>query len=219
MKRAGPVLTLLAVAAVGGGLLLTNIVTGGGSDPAPADSAGPATAVTAPATATPATATPTTATPTTATPTASVTPFPAQADYVTTIANEGRPLTLSVTVAGARSVAYVCDGASVESWLRGDAAAGRTELSGKESRIEAALLDGALTGVLTMGERSWEFTAPAVRDPAGIYIDRGAGARDSWVVAPDGSVTGVRRNADGTTSPAPSLAPDARKVTGDDDDF
>ncbi|WP_280356325.1 hypothetical protein [Nocardia otitidiscaviarum] len=209
MKRAGPVLTLLAVAAVGGGLLLTNIVTGGGSELAPADSAGPATAVTAPATATPATATPT----------ASATPFPARADYVTTIATEGRPLTLSVTVSGDRSVAYVCDGASVESWLRGDAAAGRTELSGKESRIEAALLDGALTGLLTMGERSWEFTAPAVRDPAGIYIDRGAGARDSWVVAPDGSVTGVRRNADGTTSPAPSLDPDARKVTGDDDDF
>ncbi|MBF6177571.1 hypothetical protein [Nocardia otitidiscaviarum] len=209
MKRAGPVLTLLAVAAVGGGLLLTNIVTGGGSDSAPADSAGPATAVTVPTTATPATTTLT----------ASATPFPAQADYVTTIATEGRPLTLSVTVSGDRSVAYVCDGASVESWLRGDAAAGRTELSGKESRIEAALLDGALTGLLTMGERSWEFTAPAVRDPAGIYIDRGAGARDSWVVAPDGSVTGVRRNADGTTSPAPSLAPDARKVTGDDDDF
>ncbi|SUD47680.1 Uncharacterised protein [Nocardia otitidiscaviarum] len=209
MKRAGPVLTLLAVAAVGGGMLLTNIVTGGGSDSAPADNAGPANTVTVPTTAIPATTTPT----------ASATPFPAQADYVTTIATEGRPLTLSVTVSGDRSVAYVCDGASVESWLRGDAAAGRTELSGKESRIEAALLDGALTGLLTMGERSWEFTAPAVRDPAGIYIDRGAGARDSWVVAPDGSVTGVRRNADGTTSPAPGLAPDARKVTGDDDDF
>lgn len=195
MKRAGPIFTLAAVAALGGGLLLTNLTTGVDSSTAP-------TAATAAPTSTAATVNPAN--------------FPADADYVTTIATSNRPLTLSVTITGTKAVAYVCDGAAVENWLRGTAIDGRMNLTGTNSQLEGTPEGENLRGTLTLGESRYDFTAPPVEPPAGLYTARTDGNRDSWIVDADGSVTGVRRNADGTTSPAPQLATDARKVQGDD---
>ncbi|UFS99854.1 hypothetical protein [Nocardia huaxiensis] len=195
MKRAGPYLTLAAAAILGGGLLVTNTLTGLSRD---ADSARPA--ATAPGTST-------------------VTNFPQQADYMTVIATDAKPITLSLTVTGVKAVGYACDGASVETWLRGAAEAGRMVLKGNNSQLEGTLEGDAVRGTLTLAERTYDFTAPQVQPPAGIYLARTDSGRDSWIVGPDGSVTGVRRAPDGSTSPAPDLAPNARKVDGDDNDF
>ncbi|WP_067823624.1 hypothetical protein [Nocardia inohanensis] len=200
MKPAGPLLTLAAAAALSGGLLIANTATHGGTDSATAR-----TAVT-----------------TSAAPSAPVTTrpgFPAQADYVTVIATAGRPITLSVTITGAKAVAYACDGAAVESWLKGAADAGRTTLSGNNSRLEAQLAGASLAGSLLLDGKTYDFTAPPAAAPAGLYLADSAAGRDSWIVAPDGSVTGVRRNPNGSTTAAPELAPNARKVHGDDNDF
>lgn len=209
MKRAGPLITLAAAVALGGGLLITDTIAGRSPEPVAATTATTTAGIPAPAVTNPAG---------TPSPSAAVT-FPAQADYVAVIATAGRPITLSVTVTGAKSVAYACDGAAVETWLQGAADSGRTTLTGKDSRIEAALTGESLRGTLTLSGRSYDFTAPAVQPPAGMYIARTNAGRDSWIVGPDGSVTGVRRNPDGSTTPAPGLAPNARKVTGDDNDF
>ncbi|MEV6069054.1 hypothetical protein AB0L82_21105 [Nocardia sp. NPDC052001] len=205
MKRAGPLLTLAAAALLGGGLLITDIVTD------PTDDTADRAAVTTSAGAATTSAG--------SGPSAAPSAFPAQADYVAVIPAQPRSITLSITVTGKQAVAYACDGASVESWLRGAADAGRMSLTGKNSELQATLKDNVLTGTLTLDNRAMDFTAPLVQAPAGIYYARSNGARDSWIVRPDGSVTGVRRQADGTTAPAPTLAPDARKVHGDDTDF
>ncbi|MFF2556620.1 hypothetical protein ACFVUS_36820 [Nocardia sp. NPDC058058] len=233
MKRAGPLLTLAAAAVLGGGLLITDIVTDPTDDTADraavttsagaattSAGAGPSAAASSAANvpAAPSGAAPgagTSAAPGSAAPSA----FPAQADYVAVIPAQPRSITLSITVTGKQAVAYACDGASVESWLRGAADAGRMSLTGKNSELQATLKDNVLTGTLTLDNRAMDFTAPLVQAPAGIYYARSNGTRDSWIVRPDGSVTGVRRQSDGTTTPAPTLAPDARKVHGDDTDF
>jgi hypothetical protein len=44
---------------------------------------------------------------------------------------------------------------------------------------------------------SYEFTAPAVPAPAGMYTAALDGVRASWVVRPDGSATGVQNNGSG----------------------
>ena len=41
---------------------------------------------------------------------------------------------------------------------------------------------------------SYEFTAPAVPAPAGMYTAEADGVRASWVVRPDGSAIGVQFN-------------------------
>ncbi|WP_067541276.1 hypothetical protein [Nocardia crassostreae] len=198
MKLAGPFLTLAAVAALGGGLLIADYVTG---QDHPSATAPTATSPNSPGATT-------------------ISAFPAQADYVTDIQTaSGRPITLSVTVTGAKAVAYACDGVSVETWLSGAASSGRMTLTGNNSNLEAALEGEDLSGTLTLAGKKYEFTAPPVQAPAGLYIARSDSGRDSWIVRPDGSITGVRRKADGSTVPAPDLAPNARKVDGDDSDF
>ncbi|MFC9999135.1 hypothetical protein [Nocardia sp. NPDC127526] len=198
MKRAGPFLTLAAVAALGGGLLIADYVTSPDNPSANA---------------------PTATSPNPAETTAN-SEFPAQADYVTDIRTEsGRPITLSVTVTGAKAVAYACDGVSIESWLSGAASSGRMTLTGNNSSLEAGLEGENLSGTLTLADKKYEFNAPPVQAPAGLYMARSDSGRDSWIVRPDGSITGVRRQADGSTVPAPDLAPNARKVDGDDRDF
>ncbi|WP_067721443.1 hypothetical protein [Nocardia yamanashiensis] len=197
MKRAGPLLTLAAAAALGGGLLIANTATHGGSETATARTA--ATTTTTPVTTQPG--------------------FPDQADYVTVIKTAARPITLSITITGAKAVGYACDGAAVESWLKGAADVGHAVLSGGNSRVEAQLAGESLSGSLVLGGQKYEFTAPPAQAPAGLYIANTSAGRDSWIVAPDGSVTGVRRKPDGSTAAAPELAPNARKVHGDDNDF
>ncbi|WP_067573829.1 hypothetical protein [Nocardia acidivorans] len=225
MKRAGPLLTLAAAAALGLGLLITDIATDPTDEPAapgtttsssiaaqpPSGAPQPSAAGGRSSSAAPGSTTPN--------PSDSAATFPAQADYVAVIPARPRTITLSITVTGKQAVAYACDGAAVESWLRGAADAGRMALTGKDSELQAGLTGDSLTGTLTLDKRVLDFTAAPVRAPAGIYRAQSANGRDSWIVRPDGSVTGVRRQPNGTTVPAPDLVPDARKVHGDDTDF
>ncbi|MEV0706604.1 hypothetical protein [Nocardia aurea] len=210
MKRLGPWLTLGVVAVLGLILLSVNM----SKDTAP--TAAQPTATPAAATTTVAPASSTAAAPPTTTAAPAPGAFPAQADYVGKIAPAtGGTLTLEITVEGDRAVAYLCDGASVESWLRGSAVNGRLQLTGKND----ATLDGAATGsgvggsVSVAGKR-WDYTAAPVTPPAGLYVYSDNGVRQSWIVDSSGAVTGVQRAADGATSPAPALASDATALVG-----
>ncbi|MFE6864821.1 hypothetical protein [Nocardia sp. NPDC057668] len=208
MKRVGPIMTLAAAVALGAGLLITNTVTGRAPE---STMAAPSSTTIAGVTASPDAPSSVVA--------SSTAVFPAQADYIAVIATPRTPITLSVTVSGDKSVAYACDGVSVETWLRGTADKGRTSLAGKETRVEAELIGATLRGTLTLGGRDYDFTAAPVKPPAGLYISRTDAGRDSWIRAADGTVTGVRRTPDGSTVPAPELPATARKVQGSDTDF
>jgi hypothetical protein len=61
--------------------------------------------------------------------------------------------------------------------------------------VTAALADGTATGELWIGARRWNFTAPTVRKPSGLYrataLVRGAKLVAGWIYLPDGSRVGA----------------------------
>jgi hypothetical protein len=201
MKRLGPLLTLGAMAVLAIVLLVINMSKE--NEPTPNSAAA---TTTAPAAAT------TPGTPTTSTNAA--TPFPAKADYVGTIPlQSGGTLTLSIAVQGSKATAYACDGQSIESWLQGSATNGSLQLTGKNNaRLDGSFDGKAVNGTLRIGGEQWGFTAAPVQPPAGLYVYNDGGQRESWIVDSNGGVTGVRRAADGSTSPAPALATDATAI-------
>ena len=199
MKIRGPLVTLGAVAVLGVGILLVNM-----SKEEPAPQANPyGQSTTTAAAATPAAPPPAPSTPP---PPA----FPAKADYVGKIPTANGTITLEITVQGDKAVAYACDGNTVESWLRGSAVNGALSLANKDktSRLEGHLEGNAIVGTLWIGEKKWDFNAPAAQPPAGLYVYENAGVRNSWIVDPNGGVTGVQRREDGSTAPAPRLTTD-----------
>lgn len=195
MVRRGPLITLAAVVVLAAVLLAVNVSKeDDGATPAP----GPA------ATAAP--------DPTT-TATSAAVEFPAQATYVGQIPVATGTLTLAIAVEGEDAVAYACDGSAVESWLAGDAEAGRLELEGREgARLEGEFDGATVRGTLWLGDRNWTFDAAPAEPPAGLYLANVGDVRASWIVTQDGTVTGVLRGGDGGTTPAPALAPDGTAV-------
>jgi hypothetical protein len=197
MKIRGPLVTLGAVAVLGVGILLVNISK---QESAPGKPAAQSATTVAPTTA--------------AAPPAPTTPpppaFPARADYVSKIPTANGTITLDITVQGDKAVAYACDGNTVESWLRGSAVNGALSLANKDktSRLDGHLEGNAVVGTLWIGEKKWDFNAPAGQPPAGLYVYENAGVRNSWIVDPNGGVTGVQRREDGSTAPAPQLTTD-----------
>ena len=198
MTIRGPLVTLGAVAALGVGILLVNM-----SKEEKAPQANPYSHSTTTAAATPAPAPPAPSPPPRPA-------FPAKADYVGKIPTANGTITLEITVRGDKAVAYACDGSKVESWLRGSAVNGAVSLANKDttSRLEGHLAGSAIAGTLWIGEKKWDFNAPAAQPPAGLYVYDNAGVRNSWIVDPNGGVTGVQRREDGTTAPAPRLTTD-----------
>jgi hypothetical protein len=200
MKIRGPLVTLGAVAVLGIGILLVNM----SKEESPPPGKPAAESTTAVATTT--TAEPAPAPPSTPPPPA----FPAKADYVGKIPTANGTITLEITVDGDKAIAYACDGNTVESWLRGSAVNGAVSLANKDktSRLEGRLEGNAVVGTLWIGEKKWDFNAPAAQPPAGLYVYENAGVRNSWIIDPSGDVTGVQRREDGSTAPAPSLTTD-----------
>ena len=85
-------------------------------------------------------------------------------------------ITLEVTIDGQKAIAYACDGNAVEVWLRGTAANGVLALSDKDetSRLTGRPDGASIAGTLTIGAKSWDFTAAQVESPGG---DRDQGQR------------------------------------------
>jgi hypothetical protein len=203
MRVSGPLITLAAVAVLGAGILLVNI----SKEPDPAPQNKPAAESTTTAAATPAPTPPTAAAPPA---------FAANADYIGKVPTATGVITLDITVEGDKATAYACDGNTVESWLRGPAVNGTVNLASKDNanRLEGRLDGTNIVGTLSIGEKTWDFTAAAVAEPAGLYVYEEGGVRASWIVDPDGGVTGVLRREDGSTVGAPGLASDGTAVIG-----
>jgi hypothetical protein len=199
MKIRGPIVTLGAVAVLGVGILLVNISKEESSPPANPYSQSTTTA---------AAATPVAPPPAPSTPPPPA--FPAKADYVGKIPTANGTITLEITVDGDKAIAYACDGNTIESWLRGSAVNGAVSLANKDksSRLDGRLEGNAVVGTLWIGEKKWDFNAPAAQPPAGLYVYDNAGVRNSWIVDQSGGVTGVQRRQDGSTAPAPKLTTD-----------
>jgi hypothetical protein len=120
--------------------------------------------------------------------------FPDAARYIADMPmKDGRTMTLGVAVDGDKVVAYACDGSKDEAWFFGNQTDGALDITGKfQDNLTASYDGGKVVGDLTMDGVSYNFSAPQVADPAGMYTADLDGVRSSWVVRSDGTFTGVQ---------------------------
>ncbi len=200
----GPLLTLLAVFALGAAMLGVNIAA---SDPAaPPDTT--SAAATAPA-ASSGEATTTAA----AAPTAAPDPFPDRARYVGEAQTATGTIPVSITIDGDRAKVYVCDNRRIEAWLQGSARDGLVDARGRGANHLTGRHEGTqITGTVQItGYPEWSFTAQTSRDTtSGVYRASGGGRTTGWIVQDSsGRQVGLSHDASGAVSPARTIDPSA----------
>ena len=128
--------------------------------------------------------------------TATASPFPQSAKYIAdTMSADGMPRVRGSAVDGTEIAAYACNGTDDEAWFFGNQNDGKIDITSRFRDTLRAEFNGKdVVGDLTMNGVNFEFSAPAVPAPAGMYTAELDGVRASWVVRPDGSATGVQFN-------------------------
>ncbi|MFD0419947.1 hypothetical protein [Streptomyces sp. NPDC127108] len=218
MKRSGPLFTLLAGLVLALFMLSVNATSGTGSS-SYSDSS-PDTPGTAGPKAPPTAGTPSKGPgPTrTATPTPSSTPAkkpPSDARYAGRTDDDSA--SIAITLRDGEAVAYFCDGRATESWLKGDVEDdGSMRLTGKNgAKLDGRIVGDKVRGTVEIRKRTWAFTAPKTRKPAGVYRAtsevRGEQLDGGWVVQADGSQVGILKR-DGEPAKAPRLDPETGAV-------
>ena len=197
MSRFAPLLTLLAVAVLGGALFTLNVVN------SPANSTGTPSAAAASQQAA-AAAPPPAAPPATSAPPAAA----AVAEKAYAGRSAGIEVTVAIAVKDGRAVGYVCDGKKIEAWLEGTLSGSDLALKSKDgkSTIAATADDKQSFGTVAVSGKEWPFAAKAASSPAGLYEGRaqvrGVLNRIGWIQLQDGSQTGVwNRGADKVAAP------------------
>lgn len=135
-------------------------------------------------------------------------PTPVRADFAGRV--KGNNALLALSIRKGKAIAYFCDG-KIEAWFAGTAKDGEATLTGfGKSKITARVSAGKAVGEVDLGKKEWDFSAPAVKKPSGLYrasqIVRGARIRAGWIVLPDGTQVGVAVSGD-RQIPAPPLEP------------
>ncbi|MEV6828737.1 hypothetical protein [Amycolatopsis sp. NPDC051102] len=202
MKHPGPLFTLLAGVVLAGGIGVADLAAGTGAAPVAGAASTSSTTTAAP----PAT---TSAPPKPA--------APARADYAGRVTGGGA--SIAVSARDGHAIAYVCDGKKLEAWLQGVTAGGKLDLKGARNASLTGSFDTAsATGTVTAAGRTYEFTVPTAKKPAGLYRAtpkvKGKSARAGWIVQPDGSQVGLLTTGEDATA-APALDPAAGTATVD----
>jgi hypothetical protein len=206
MKKYGPLLTLLAVALLGGGLFAAAAVNNPAAQP---------TAPAAPPAAAPADVPP---------PAAPAAAPPVVAEKAYTGRSSGDEVTVAIAVKDGRAVGYVCDGKKIEAWLEGTLAGDQLDLKSANGKVTVTGVvdEEKSVGDVTVNGKTWAYATDAVEVPAGLYEGRGnvdgVVTRIGWVVEKDGRVTGGRVN-EGSEEPLPAppldpAAPDEVRIDG-----
>jgi hypothetical protein len=126
---------------------------------------------------------------------ASPAPLPQSARFMADMEKDGKTMAIGISVDGDSIAAYACNGVDDEAWFFGNQADGTIDIENKfRDTLNASFNGSDLTGDLTMNGVTYEFTAAEVAAPAGMYTADLDGVRASWIVRPDGSVTGVQFN-------------------------
>jgi hypothetical protein len=184
MKLKGPIVTLVAVLALGLVLLLVNRT----QSPVAAAAAAPAPP-----------------------PAAEAPPAEPAAEAVQTVytgRSDPRAVTVAIAVDGDQAAAYVCDGKKIEAWLEGTVTGGQILLEGENgARLTGTVAGDDVSGTVWAGDdKKWQFTATTAAPPAGLYRAQSedGSSRIGWIVLPDGEQVGVVSRS-GERSPAPRL--------------
>jgi hypothetical protein len=127
--------------------------------------------------------------------TPSLKPFPQSARFMADMEKDGKPMTIGISIDGDEITAYACNGVDDEAWFFGNQADGAIDIENKfRDTLTASFNGDDVAGDLTMNGVTYNFTAASVSRTAGMYTADFDGARASWIVRPDGSVTGVQFN-------------------------
>jgi len=220
MKRNTPLITLLTGAALGIVLLIASMLATPSNAPAGYSATVPPTtpapASTAPAAPSSAAVSPSAPPPSAPSPSASTAyaSAPAQADYAGKVSGGGA--SVAVAVHGSQVIAYVCNGSTVEAWLKGIVKAGRVVMTGKNhAQLSAdSAVDSAVTmmaGDVTAHGTHYSFSVPMAQKPSGLYeataTVRGATIKAGWIVLADGTQVGSLETDASSAAPSAIQAP------------
>jgi hypothetical protein len=178
----------------------------GASSPAPAESsAAPAQSPAAPAESSAAVSAPASAPspePTRTTPT--------RANYAGRVGGGGG--SVAVSVHGDKAIAYVCNGSTVEGWMRGKVKNGQLVLTGKnKAHLTASYHSGTVTGDVEAHGTDYSFSVKSVNKPSGLYqataVVQGKTIKAGWIVLGDGTQIGSLETDADSATPSAVTAP------------
>lgn len=198
MKRNTPLITLLVGAALGVVLLVASMLTTPSSalpnySAAAASSAAPAESSEAPEPAESSAAA--------SAPAAAPSPAPTRttptADFTGRVGGGGG--SVAVAVHGDKAIAYVCNGSTVEGWMRGKVEGDKLVLTGKnQTHLTASYHAGKVTGDVEAHGTDYSFSVPTVSKSSskssGLYqataVVQGKTIKAGWIVLGDGTQVG-----------------------------
>jgi hypothetical protein len=222
MRRNTPLITLLTGAALGVVLLISSMLATPSGKPASYSApAAPASAPAAPASPTasssPATEPSPVSSPAAAPSQPTVTKSPVKATYAGRVGGGGG--SVAVSIHGNQVIAYVCNGSTVEAWLKGTVDGNRLVMTGKNhARLSATYGYGKVSGDVVAHGTDYSFSVPVVSKPSGLYrataVVRGATIKAGWIVLPDGSQVGSLEPASNSSDPSATGAPELDVTTG-----
>jgi serine/threonine-protein kinase len=203
MKRNTPLITLLVGAALGVVLLVATMLAAPSSAPlnysaAAASSAAPAeSSASAPTESSEA---PEPAESSASAPAAAPSPArttPTRADFTGRVGGGGG--SVAVAVHGDKAIAYVCNGSTVEGWMRGKVENGKLTLTGKNNtHLTASIHTSKVTGDVEAHGTDYSFSVSTVSKStsksSGLYqataVVQGKTIKAGWIVLGDGTQIG-----------------------------
>jgi len=203
MKRNTPLITLLVGAALGVVILVASMLaTPSGAAPA-GYSAAAASAAPVPSSAAPSTPAPAESSeapeqsPAAAPSPAPTRTTPTRADFAGRVGGGGG--SVAVAVHGDKAIAYVCNGSTVEGWMRGKVENGKLTLTGKnKTKLTASIHTGTVTGDVEAHGTDYSFSVSTVSKSSGkssgLYqataVVQGKTIKAGWIVQDDGTQIG-----------------------------
>jgi hypothetical protein len=237
MRRNTPLITLLTGAALGVILLIASMLVTPSSTPvsysaadASSASSSPSAASSspsAPAAASSSSSSSAPATEPSAVPAATSAPAPASsaaaapspthATYAGRVGGGGG--SVAVAIHGSQAIAYVCNGSTVEAWMRGTATGGKLVMTGKDgAKLTATYSHRRVAGDVAAHGTDYSFAVHLVNKPSGLYqataAVRGAKVKAGWIVLPDGSQVGAFESDANSGAPSAVEAPMLDVATG-----
>ena len=118
---------------------------------------------------------------------------PTRATYTARVGGGGG--SVAVAVHGSKAIAYVCNGSTVEGWMRGTVKGTKLVLTGKNNaHLTASYHAGKVTGDVKAHGTDFSFSAPTATKSSGLYEAtvsvQGKTIKAGWIVLNDGTQIG-----------------------------
>jgi hypothetical protein len=135
---------------------------------------------------------------------------PTRANYAGRVGGGGG--SVAVSVHGDKAIAYVCNGATVEGWMRGKVENGKLVLTGKnKAHLTASYHAGKVTGDVEAHGTDYSFSVSTVNKSSGLYqataVVQGKTIKAGWIVLGDGTQIGSLETDADSDNPVAVTAP------------